>query len=469
MERMTAREIESGVKGRLLQGSPGTMVTGISIDSRTCGPGDAFFALSGDRFDGHDFLCAATDSGCALLVVSQREKIPAGFSGAVVLAVDTTEALQDLAAAWLLRVKPVTVAITGSVGKTTVKDMIAWVCSDNYKTVWSKKNFNNHIGVPLTIFEVNSDTEALILEMGMNHPGEIRRLAGIARPDIAVITNVGLAHSENFDSEDGIFKAKMEVADFMGENCVLVLNGDDPKLSEVQADSKPYGVLTAGTNEGSDYVIRDICYNDEGNLRFNIESADEIERFILPAAGIYNGVNAGLAVAALSRVHISMSKASSRLRNMERTPQRLERKQGAGFIVIDDTYNASPDSMKSGIDYLVSLKGERHVAILAGMRELGDDSAALHREVGDYAIRAGVDMVAAVGERAEGIFAGASAASGEDGAAGKARFFPDKEEACGFFRETTREGDVFLVKGSRGEKMEDVVGCLMGIEWDDNE
>jgi UDP-N-acetylmuramoyl-tripeptide--D-alanyl-D-alanine ligase len=372
---------------------------------------------------------------------------------------DTLKAYQDLAAAWLRRIRPVTVAVTGSVGKTSVKDMIAWVCRGSYRTVWSDKNYNNQVGVPRTILEADDDTEVLVLEMGMDHEGEIRRLAEIARPDIGVVTNVGISHRENFDDDDGIFRAKMELADYMGEGDLLVVNGDDPRLSRVANNRTVYyKTVTAGQGEGCDFRISEVHVTDEGGVTFLMENEGEMERFTLPVAGAYSGVNAGLAAAALSRLHVSLRKSAARLRELERTAQRLEIRKGAGFTVVDDTYNASPDSMRSGLEALVSMRGKRRIAILAGMRELGPASDDLHRQVGETAMALGVDLLIAVGEFAAEVAAGA-----EEIDAARVRYCRDKTEAADFLQSYVRREDVFLVKGSRAEHMEDIVDCLMTL------
>ena len=459
MKPIRLEEIIGAIDGRLIHGDGGLPVTGVSTDTRTAAPGDAFFALIGENHDAHDYLPAAMAAGVSVLIVSDEQKLPAGFGGASVLVEDTLKAYQDLAAEWLRHIRPVTVAVTGSVGKTSVKDMIAWVCQDSYKTVWSRKNYNNQVGVPRTILEADADTEVLILEMGMDHEGEIRRLAEIARPDIGVITNVGLSHRENFDSDDGILQAKLELTDFMGAGDLLVINGDDLRLTHATGCGVlRCGVTTAGQGEECDFRISEIRRREEGGIAFMMENDGEMERFMLPVEGAYNGVNAGLAAAALSRLQVGMSKAAARLRTLERTAQRLEIKKGAGFTILDDTYNASPDSMRSGIEALMSIKGERHIAILAGMRELGPASDELHRQVGEAAMKMGVDLLIAVGKYGSELAAGAAKLT-----AGKVRYCRDKEEAGAFLQTFLKKEDVFLVKGSRSEHMEEIVSRLMAL------
>ncbi|MDR1069069.1 MAG: UDP-N-acetylmuramoyl-tripeptide--D-alanyl-D-alanine ligase, partial [Clostridiales Family XIII bacterium] len=408
MLKLTAEEISLAVAGRIIRGSGAETAAGASTDTRSVRAGSLFFALKGEYFDAHDFLADVPDDMCRIIVVSRPETVPAGFSGAVIAVDDTLVAYQDLAAYVRMRMSPKVIGVTGSVGKTSLKDMIARICSEKFKTISTDMNYNNEIGVPMTILSMPEGTEVLVLEMGMDHAGEIERLARIARPDVAVIGNIGLSHRENFGSDDGIYLAKMEITTFLHEGNALVVNGDDEYLRQVaDLPGITYAVVTAGTGAVCDFVAKDIAYVSERELGFRIEHGGESARFSIPAAGKYNGVTAALASAAVSELGVTLEQSAEALRTLKRTPHRLDLITANGVKVIDDVYNASPSSMASGIEYLMAVSGERKIAVLAGMNELGDDSRGHHRDTGKQAARAGVDMVVTVGEKARDIADGA--------------------------------------------------------------
>jgi UDP-N-acetylmuramoyl-tripeptide--D-alanyl-D-alanine ligase len=459
MDRITARELAENMNGRILAGPPSAEVFGVSTDTRGISAGEAFFALAGENYDAHDFLAVAAASGASALVVDRDAPVPEGFGGAVIQVADTLAAYQDLAAWYRRRVNPTVIAVTGSVGKTTEKDMIATSASASLRTVATEGNYNNHIGVPKTIFRMDADTELLVLEFGMNHAGEIRRLAEIARPDIAVITNVGISHRENFDSEDGILNAKLEIASYFGKGNALFVNGDDPKLRAfADRGGRSYSVATAGESEGCGFRITPPRYTGDEAVSFALQSErNAIVHFTVPTAGLYNGVSAALAAAALSRVGITVAETAERLKSLRRTDHRLRLIVGGGLKIIDDTYNASPDSMRSAIDYLVSLSGGRRIAVLAGMNELGKGSAGLHREVGRYAAESGVDLLVAVGEKGATIASGCAGSGVGSTAAVKCA---DNAEAAEYLRASLRDGDIVLVKGSRAMRTEEIVDAI---------
>jgi UDP-N-acetylmuramoyl-tripeptide--D-alanyl-D-alanine ligase len=462
MRRITIKEIAENTDGRILRGAPDAGVSGVSTDTRETKGGDAFFALTGERHDAHDFLADAAEAGAAVLVIERGEAVPVDYEGAVVLVPDTLASYQDLAAWYRQEIGAAVIAVTGSVGKTTQKDMIAAAASARYRTLATEKNYNNHVGVPKTIFRMEEDTELLVLEMGMNHAGEIRLLTEIARPDAAVITNIGASHRENFDSDEGILHAKLEATSFFGEENALFVNGDDPALRAL-ADRKDllFDIVTAGESEGCDYRITRPEYTGEEEIGFGMQYGREaIVRFRIPVAGLYGGVAAALTAAVLSRFGIPASEVAERLADLKRTEHRLKLIVSGGLRIIDDSYNASPDSMKSAIDYLASFADHRKIAVLAGMNELGERSGELHFDVGRYAAEAGVNMLAAVGEKAFAIAEGFEAA-----ARGKktAKRYADNDEAIRALCSLARDGDVILVKGSRTYKTEKIVTAL--VEW----
>ncbi|MDR2157465.1 MAG: UDP-N-acetylmuramoyl-tripeptide--D-alanyl-D-alanine ligase [Clostridiales Family XIII bacterium] len=458
MKALSIGETAKAVGGRLLAGRDGDTYCGVSSDSRTVARGNLFFALRGKRFDAHDFLSQVARRGCGAIVVSKPDAAPEDFGGAVIGVPDTLIAYQALAAYYRRLIDPTTVGVTGSVGKTSLKDMIAFVCGALRRTVWTDKNYNNHIGVPRTIFEMDEDTEVLILEMGMSRQGEIERLAEIARPDVAVISNVGVSHRENFDGDDGIFRAKAEITTFLDEDGVLVVNGDDPLLRALaDAPTGPYRCVTAGTDLRCDFRVTEVKYAGESGIAFQMTHGGETVRFALPAAGLHNGLNAALAVAVLHELGVGMDRAAELLRSMTRTPHRLQLLERDGIKIIDDSYNAGPASMRSALEYLTAVAGRRRIAVLAGMNELGDRSPSLHAEVGRFAAATGVNLLITVGEKARDIYLGAREACA---CPGETLHFADNAAVIDFLAEWAKPGDVYLVKGSRAMRMEEIVGAL---------
>ena len=502
--KLTIEEIITAVGG---SGAPGfdavRPVSGISTDTRTLRAGEAFFALSGENHDAHDHLAEAAGKGASLLVISDVSKAPecgagaAGVSGAageadgvggaapcVLLVEDTLRAYQDLAAYYRRRLDPFVIAVTGSVGKTTLKDMIACILSGHRRVCSTKGNLNNQIGVPRTILEADEGTEALVLEMGMERAGEIERLAEIARPDICVISNIGISHRGNFTSDEGIVRAKYEISSYLGAGGSFVINasGSEALLRYAEEGSAEKGfalvrVAEQGTAAelAADYVVTAarVSGGDAREMHFEIEErkTGAAVPFAVPMAGTYAGVSAALASAVCARAGISLAESAEALKGLNRTPHRLEPVSAGGVLVIDDTYNASPDSVKSGLDYLINVPAKRRIAVLADMNDLGPDSEALHFETGAAAAGAGVDSIFTFGEKARGIADGALAGKSPGISDGKLQaderripvccFGPgEKAELLERLIDEVREGDAVYIKGSHSMKMEEVAKAL---------
>jgi UDP-N-acetylmuramoyl-tripeptide--D-alanyl-D-alanine ligase len=459
VKSLTLKNIADACGCDIIRGESGRVITGVSTDTREIYPGDIFFALKGDSFDAHDFLAEAAEQGAAALIVSDADAVPGRYDGGVLLAGDTLAAYQDLAAYYKNLISPYTIAVTGSVGKTSLKDMIAQIITPSYRTVYTDKNYNNHIGVPKTILGMDEDTQVLILEMGMNHAGEIARLVEIGRPDVCAITNIGLSHRENFADDDGIFNAKMEIVTYFSGDHKLIINADDERLQKlVFAPDLCYRLVTCGQGDGCEYHITPPVQLSCATISFDMDHLGEQSHFNIPAAGVFNGVTAAIAVASVSALGITQGQAALRLKELKRTPHRLELSQAGGIQVIDDTYNASPDSMKAAIDFLVSTDAQRKIAVLAGMNELGDKSTELHRAVGRYAAASGVDFMAAVGDKAREIAEGYREVKNNPAAAIE---FENNEAASVLLRAFTEKGDAVLVKGSRSYKTEEIAAALL--------
>ncbi len=459
MKKMYIRQIAEGVKGQVRAGSPDGLVTGISTDSRTAGEGDLFFPLKGERFDAHDFIPQALKQGCRSFVVSRKDSLDMlkeaeGVN--VIEATDTTKALQDLSSYYLDMLGIRKIAVTGSTGKTTTRDMIKCILGMKYKTYSNEGNFNNHIGVPLTILSIDEDAEMGVFEMGMDKFGEIHALVDIVRPDTGVITNIGVSHIENLGSREGIFKAKMEITDYFDEKNTLVVYEDDEYLNRDRIDGN-YRLITAGRNGRCDFIVSHLEDRGIDGIRFMLEHDEEAQMFELPVPGAHNAYNAAVAAAAASLEGITLKEAEQALRNLELTDKRLTVRTNDGIKVIDDTYNASPSSMKSALDALASTNGIRRVAILGDMFELGEDSPRFHREVGQHAAGCGLDLLITVGELSANIRDGALETMDEN----KVMHFEKKEDFMMEMNNIIDRGDVILVKGSNGMGMFDIVDLIM--------
>lgn len=457
MKCLTVEEIITAVRGTVILKNQAMHVSGVSTDSRSVSSDDVFFALAGEKFDGHDYIDKVIEKGCRVIVISREDAVTDGSNSTFILVDDTLTAYQDLARYYKQLISPKTIGITGSVGKTSLKDMLFAISEDHYNTVCSFENENNHIGVPKTIFRMEENTEVLILEMGMSAKDEIHLLADIGRPDIAGITNIGISHIENFEDQAGIFRAKMEIADYFSEENTLVVMSDDPFLGAVKEKyGERYHVLTAGAEESSDYIAEKARYIDDTHITFLIEYDKGVERFTLPIAGLYNNTTAALAAAIMSKLDISVTNCAHSLGKLKITPHRLQLILRGGLKIIDDTYNASPASMKSAIEYLTAIDGSRKIAVLADMKELGDMSRESHRQVGMDVAGGGLDYLFTVGDLGKEIGEAAAEKMGQS----RVFSFEDREICIREVKKIVKEGDVILVKGSHSMEMEKVVEAI---------
>lgn len=458
MRELKVQEILKAVGGRLVVGTEEQTVNRVSTDSREAQAGDLFFAIKGERFDGHDFLSQAGEKGCRVMVVSAKEKIPENFLQAeerysLILVENTVRALQLLAKYYIgkLNLKK-KIAVTGSVGKTSTRDMLYYIASTKYRTGRNLKNYNNELGLPLTILSFDEDLEVAVLEMGMDNFGEIDVLANIVRPDVGVITNIGISHIENLGSREGILKAKMEITNYFDKDAVLVVNQSCDLLSRENVKGS-YRLVTVGNDGKSDYVISNVCDFGDKGIKYTLDRNHKQYEVNLPVPGAHNAVNATLAIAACEDLGISIPEAIEGLRRTELTAKRLNIKGKDGIKVIDDTYNACPDSMRSALNTLTATKGLRKVAILGDMFELGPDSKLFHQEVGRYAAEKKIDFLITIGKDAAFIAKGALTGLGSQ----QVRHFEKKEDFLAEIEDYILPGDVVLVKASRGMEMESIV------------
>lgn len=472
MKPLSLEQINHAVKGTLICHDQKILIKGVSTDSRNVKPGELFIPLIGDHLDAHIFIPQAIENGCAAVLV-KRGYFEENFSNqnsapmseddggtCFIECEDTTKGLQDLAKYYLSTFTMKKVAITGSTGKTTTKEMIFNICREKYKTERNLGNFNNHIGLPLTILSFSEDTQVGILEMGMSETDEINLLADIVKPDIAVITNIGTAHIENLGSHQGILDAKMEITNYFDKENVLIVNRDND-LPEIEKRKTTYKLVTVGENGRSDIVISNILDLGENGITFTLEHRTgnkyESQEFKLNIPGRHNAYNGALAVSVGVELGVSLETAARGLEKMENTDKRLSIKGKNGIKIIDDTYNASVDSMKSGIEVLASVFGMRKIAILADMLEMGEKSKEYHEEVGEYLADKNFDLLITVGNASKHI--GKAAEKKMPGI--QTLHFKNREDLNKKVKQIIKPGDVVLIKGSRGMEMDQVVKFLM--------
>jgi UDP-N-acetylmuramoyl-tripeptide--D-alanyl-D-alanine ligase len=420
-------------------------VTGWSVDTRTQNPGDVYFALRGPAFDGHEFVAAADAKGAAAVVVERGPGAGAELRAERLVVDDTLCALQN-AGQWARRQWGGTVVgVTGSAGKTTTKDAIAHLLETAMPVGRTIGNFNNHVGVPLSILRLPDGCRAAVLEMGMNHAGEIARLAEIARPEIGVVTNVGYAHVEFFDSIEGVAAAKRELIEALPRDGVAVLNADDPRVSRFR-NVHAGRSITFGFADGADVRAEAVESGAEGT-RFRALGVD----YETGLTGKHAVSNLLAAIAVAQVFGIASGDAREAVRTFAAGEMRGEKSEHRGVTVWNDCYNSNPEAVHSMIDVLCATPARKRIAVLGEMLELGRASEELHRRAGRYAAERGIDLLIGVRGAARWMVEEAQAAGMR---ADAAVFFEDPAEAGEFARETAREGDAVLFKGSRGVRVE---------------
>jgi UDP-N-acetylmuramoyl-tripeptide--D-alanyl-D-alanine ligase len=417
-------------------------VTGWSVDSRTLRPGDLYFALRGPNHDGHAYLAEVLKKGAVAAIVDREVE---AVAGAVLRVEDSLVALQSLASAARREWGKHVVGVTGSAGKTTTKDVIAEMLSVELPTAKTEGNLNNHIGLPLSLLRIDDQARIAVLEMGMNHAGEIRALAGIARPDVGVVTNVGWAHIESFDSIEGIAAAKRELIESLPPDGTAVLNSDDARVAGF-AKAHPGKVVMYGESERADVRAEDVKFSEDG-LAFRVGST----RFQSPLTGRHSVANllAGIAVAGI--YGITPDRLTERVRNFQPGKMRGERFRHRGILVFNDCYNSNPDAAMAMLAVLRDTPARRRIAVLGEMLELGRWAEPLHRDVGNYAAECGIDVL--VGLRGAACYM-LDAAKRSGLRADAAFFFDDPVPAGQWVGSLAQSGDAILFKGSRGVHVE---------------
>lgn len=465
MKNMTLENIEKACGGRYIgtEAEKKTEVLGVVIDSRQVGSGYLFVAIPGEKVDGHKFIPDVFAKGAAAVLSEQQLEDPAG---PYILVESTTKALRDLAEYYRKSLDIKVVGITGSVGKTSTKEMIASVLSEKYKVLKTEGNYNNEIGLPLTIFKIRAEHEVAVLEMGISEFGEMHRLATMANPDICVITNIGLCHLENLKTRDGILKAKTESFAHLKKDGIAILNGDDDKLSTIRqvGDKEP---VFYGMEEKMEYredAKKSVYATGVENLglygmQARIHTPEGERDVRIPIPGEHNVYNALAATAVGLSLGLSLDQISSGILKAKTIGGRTNLLNTGSMTVIDDCYNANPVSMKASIDVLATAEG-RKIAVLGDMGELGENEKKLHYEVGEYLAKKEIDVLFCAGELSEEI---AKAAQKESKTC-EVYYFKTRDALLEQLLPFLKKGDTVLVKASHFMEYPKIVKALIDCQ-----
>lgn len=455
---MTVGEIARACGGKLLGGDPAALATSVETDSRQVRPGALFVPIKGAHTDAHRFLPAAFAAGAAAALTQEPQAAPAGK--ACIAVQDTAAALQAVAAAYRARFSVPIVGVTGSVGKTTTKEFIALALSARLRVMKTQGNQNSQIGVPGTLLQLDPQDQAAVVEMGMSEFGEMHRLAAMVRPQIALITNIGLSHIGNLHTQENIRAEKLHITDYMGEDGLLLLNGDDPLLAALRGAQLPCALRFFGTSQGCDWRAVDLRPQGEGT-RFAVLHAGQRNEVFVPVSGPHQVMNALAAIATADALGIPAAQAAARIATYRPAAMRMQQRHVGGYTILDDSYNASPEALNSSLDVLCTHPG-RHVAVLADMLQLGAYAQQAHTACGAHAARAGVDLLVTVGADARWIADGARSVRADF----PCHSFADNASAAAFLKEALRPGDIVLVKGSRGMHTDEIVEALAPVQLD---
>ncbi|MBM7694578.1 UDP-N-acetylmuramoyl-tripeptide--D-alanyl-D-alanine ligase [Peribacillus deserti] len=432
-----------------------TEIQGVTIDSRKIGKGNLFVPFKGERQDGHDFVEQAIQDGASAAFWEKDVPNPPDHLPIIVVE-DTLTALQTLAKSYRNELNMKVIGITGSNGKTTTKDMTAAILGTVFKVHKTSGNYNNHLGLPLTILSMAPDTEAAVLEMGMSSRGEITFLSELARPDIAIITNIGESHLLDLGSREGIAEAKLEILDGLKENGILIYHGDEPLLSSRLKDPQGFSCCSFGRVESNDLFPISIEAG-QTETRFEINTVKDTV-FTIPVLGTHNVLNSLAAISAAMELGVPVPKIQEGLKNLELTAMRMEMVKGIkGETIINDAYNASPTSMKAAIELTAGISGFDHKYLVLGdMLELGPEEEDFHYKIGELIDPASISKVYTYGPLGKFIAEGAKQKFSEEHVSA----YDNKSELIEDLKKTVSSNDLILFKASRGMQLEHVVQSL---------
>lgn len=431
------------------------IINRVSIDSRDVDENTLFFCIKGERFDGHDFINDVAEKGVGAIVSHKKTECKAP----VILVEDTKQAFLDFASYYRCSFDDLlVVGLTGSVGKTTTKEMVACVLAQKGETLKTEGNLNNEIGVPRTLFRLENSTRNAVIEMGMDGAGQILDLTNCAKPDCGIITNVGVSHIENLGSREGILNAKLEILEGLPKGAPLFLNGDNDMLSTVRNDD--YELIFFGIENKNCDVLAEEIIEIGLTTEFVAVKGDIRQKITIPTVGIHNVYDALTAFAVGLEYGVSPQKIADGLLSYTPSGMRQRIKEIGGITVIEDCYNASPDSQKAGLNSLCKIAKGRKIAVLGDMLELGDYSETAHRDVGKYAAESKVDILYTCGEQS--LF---MADSAKKAGLSNVLAFTDKNELANSLLSEIKLGDTMLFKASRGMKLEEIIEKVYE-QWD---
>ncbi len=450
METLKISNILSACEGKLVQEGIKTEFNNVSTDTRSINKDDLFVALKGERFDAHDFVQDAYKTGCRLFMVHKNVNLPPDAS--VVYVDDTLKALGDLAGYYRRFLGIKVIGITGSNGKTTTKDILGNLLSHEHKIAITQGTMNNLVGLPLTIFSANKSHEFLVVELGINHFGEMDMLASIAKPDIAVITNIGPSHVEFLIDEEGVCKAKSEVFPHIAENGIAVLNKNDKFFDKLKNNSN-CNVITFGIENKADYCAKNLVSNNNGISLDIYVSSEKSVSCTLPLFGEHNVLNFLASIAVAHQLGISLDSMTSVIPKIKPPKMRMEILNFPSFTIINDAYNANPLSTLSALKELdkINCSGKK-IFIFADMLELGDKGELYHREIGKFINNSTVGYLITIG--------GLAKYTAEESSDKNVKTADSVEECFNYLKEILSDNDVVMIKGSRSNKLEKIVEML---------
>lgn len=450
---LSVDEILQATGGELIQRSGKTRCRDIVINSRLIKNGDAFIAIIGNRLNGHKFVPLAVKSGAGTVVVSEAVKVPAGVN--VIRVSDTTKALGLCAAFYRRKFSIPLIAVTGSAGKTTTKELIAAVLGTELKVLKNELTLNNHIGVPLTLFKLRPAHDAAVLELGTNQPGDIDWLGAIARPDIAVFTNIGESHLQKLKNKAGVYREKSGMVKYLPPDGKIIFNADDPYLRRLRQRQLTQKLMGYGLSDKADVRARNIIRGK--SISFTVRG----KAYEVGAIAMHQVHNALAAICCAQALGIKFNNICSALKKTAKISGRMEIKRFGGVSVIDDTYNANPSSFKAAVESLAAYPCRgRKFLVCADMLELGEQAVALHGECGRFAARHKIDFILGVGSHAERLIGEAARANG----CVDVRHFASRGKLHGYIRQKIRPRDLVMVKGSRSMFMEKTVDYLSALK-----
>lgn len=456
MEHVTIQDIVECTGGRLLAGDGDMQIRHLCIDSRQVTEDCLFVPIVGEKVDAHKFIFQTLEAGAVATLTSRHETAPEKYGKKGWIQVEDTEAaLHAIGALCRSRVMIPAVGVTGSVGKTTTREMIAAALSAGKKVYKTGRNYNSKIGVPITLSEMTPEDEIAVLELGMNVPGELSSISRLARLHMAVITNIGVAHIGFFGTQERICQEKLTITDGLEPGGILFLNGDDPLLF-AKKDQVPFPVILYGMQAHNEYRAEEIR-TVHGHTSFVMVHGEQRVPVELSVLGAHNVGNALAALAVADHNGVDLTLAAKALASFTGFQNRLQTYQNNGYTIIDDTYNASPASMKSGLTVLCDMdEPGKKIAVLGDMFELGSQAPKFHYQVGEFAARMPLDLLITVGENAKQIAAGAAA----EKAAFPMQHFQDRMDAAAAVRAMVQPGDVVYLKASNGMKLKEITGYL---------